>query len=141
MSKKLTLQLKSEGVAELTLNNVSPLAIDIPTSTSQRARALVDTTENWQKRTSYIPERGEIIIYSDRNTLDGQNYPGIKIGDGMAYVVDLPFVGQEIEATIFDVLNQHIEDMSVHVTDEEREFWNNKLNYSIDGERLIFNRN
>ena len=141
MKDKLTLQLKSNGVAELTLNSVSPLAIDVPTTTAQRARALVDTTANWQKRTSYIPVKGEIIIYSDRNVVDEHNYPGIKIGDGLAYVVDLPFVGQEVEAHILGVLNEHIEDMHMHITDEEREFWNNKLNYSIDGEKLIFNRN
>lgn len=141
MSDKLSLQLKPVGIAELTLNSVTPLALDIPTTTAQRARALVDTTENWQQRTSYVPIKGEIIVYSDRNVIDGVNYPGIKIGDGLAYVVDLPFVGQDSELTLLGLINAHIEDMDIHVTEEEKNFWNNKLNYSIDGEKLIFNRN
>lgn len=141
MSDKLSLQLKPVGVAELTLNGITPLALDIPTTTAQRARALVDTTENWQQRTSYVPIKGEIIVYSDRNVIDGVNYPGIKIGDGLAYVVDLPFVGQDSELTILGLINAHIEDIDIHVTEEEKNFWNNKLNYSIDGEKLIFNRN
>ena len=141
MKDKLILELKSVGVADLTLNGTSPLALDIPTTTSQRARALVDTTENWQKKTSYVPIKGEIIVYSDRNVIDGQNYPGIKIGDGLAYVVDLPFVGEEITANIIEILNEHILNINAHVSEEDRSFWNNKLNYAIDGEKLIFNRN
>lgn len=53
--------------------------------------------------------------------------PGIKIGDGSAYVVDLPFV---------------------NVTSEQINFWNNKVNCYLepelvvggDDETLIFTR-
>lgn len=41
-----------------------------------------------------------------------------------------------------DVLAQHINDTTVHITDAKRTFWNRKLNYdTVSEERLILNRN
>ena len=67
--------------------------------------------------------------YTENNeTLTRTVYvPGIKIGDGSAYVVDLPFV---------------------NVTSEQINFWNNKVNCYLepeliadgDNETLIFTR-
>jgi hypothetical protein len=65
-----------------------------------------DTTENWNNARGFIPLRGEVIIYDDYETKTwtemeyGEevtktvNIPNIKVGDGMAYVQDLPFVDQ-----------------------------------------------
>lgn len=44
-----------------------------------------DTLENWNKAKNFIPQKEEIIIYTDI---------GMKIGDGKTKVVDLPFVDQ-----------------------------------------------
>lgn len=137
MNKKLTLQLQSKNVAELVLSSKSPLSIDVPTNTGGRARALVDTTANWSQKTSYIPAKGEIIVYSDHSVIEGISYPAIKIGDGMAYVVDLPFVGDDIMIQIMDVLIPHIHDTSIHVTSAEKAYWNNKLDSALAGENLI----
>lgn len=39
------------------------------------------------------------------------------------------------------VLDDHIRNTTVHITAQERSFWNNKLNFSINEESLDFNRN
>lgn len=105
------------------------------------AKAVVDTTENWNNDLQFIPEKGLIVVYSDKKTIirDGQtvNIPGIKIGDGSSYLIDLPFVGDEW-ATIME---DHIRDTNIHVTLEEKAFWNNKLNLELVEETLILNRN
>lgn len=101
------------------------------------ARLTMDTTENWAKRLDYIPQRGEIVVYSDRRVIDGVPYPGIKIGDGKAYGIDLPFAGDDSSNIILGFLNNHINDADVHLVPGEREHWNSKVSCSINGERLI----
>ena len=53
----------------------------------RRMTQKVDTTTNWEKATSFVPLKGEFIIYQDEGTADR-----IKIGDGETLVNDLPFV-------------------------------------------------
>lgn len=141
MSKQFTLQLNSPKVASLTLGTPSAQTrLDPSKGITPRAKALVDTTEHWMQKRQYIPARGEIIVYSDRNIIDGTYYAGVKIGDGTTFVVDLPFVGDDIAMQIMDDLTAHINDTSVHVTIEDRESWDNKLNCEIDDETLVLNR-
>ena len=122
------------------VNKLKDIGIDLSSSGWDRFMVKIEvrTTEEWNTRISYVPEAGRIIVYSDRSVVDGHNVPGIKIADGMAYVVDLPFVGEDIEKALLD----HIHDVEAHITNEERQFWNNKLNYEIDEheEILILNR-
>ncbi len=99
----------------------------------------IDTTAGWQNRRDYIPKRGEIVVYSDHAILDGVAVPGIKVGDGKAYVADLPFAGDEIRNELITIINNHISDMEAHVSQADRDRWDNKLNYKIHGEDLIFN--
>lgn len=98
-----------------------------------------DTTENWNSALGFIPMKGEVIIYEDYEVVDGANIPGIKIGDGTTYVQDLPFVGSYER----DLLLLHINNAGIHVSPEEKEFWNNKINTTdyLIGEALIFTRN
>ena len=110
-----------------------------------RIRHKSDTTEHWNAVRTFIPLRGEIIIYTDHGQMDDGygntiNVPGIKIGDGQAYLIDLPFVGAEERYAILQELRQHTSDWSIHVSPEDREKWNNKLNYSIHDGNLVFNR-
>jgi hypothetical protein len=112
-----------------------------------KARILArrDTTENWNRKRSFIPIRGEVIIYMDAGHMENDqgetiDVPGIKIGDGLAYLIDLPFVGDDAKNQILSELQEHIGNTSIHVTQENREFWNNKLNYEMSGETLILNR-
>lgn len=106
------------------------------------ARIEVRTTAEWNERMLYIPKSGRIIVYSDRNVIDGVAYPGVKIGDGLAHVVDLPFVGDDVASRIMALIEEHIQNEQIHVTEAERTFWNNKINYEMDdsGETLIINR-
>lgn len=103
-----------------------------------------DTLEGWNNKVNFIPEQGQIIIYTDKTTVvdeEGKTikYPGIKIGDGNAYLIDLPFIGDDNVELLLD----HINNRTVHITQEERIFWNNKLNCEnhINDQTLILNRN
>lgn len=96
------------------------------------------TTQEWQQIPNFIPEKNEIIIYTDKIS-DSQNIiPGLKIGDGISYGLDLPFIGDELSS----ILTSHINNSSIHVTAQEKAFWNNKLNFSeVVNEELILTRN
>ena len=99
-----------------------------------------NTVEGWGQTPMYIPKNGEIVVYTDYAKDDNDNpIPAIKIGDGNAFIADLPFVNDDIRNDLLD----HINDRVVHITDEERNFWNNKLNYeyNVGDENLILNRN
>lgn len=104
-----------------------------------------NTTEYWNNQRGYIPKAGEIIIYSDYDSIrkDGQtiDIPKVKIGSGNAYVQDLAFVGDDIA---IDLIN-HITNTDVHVTPSEKSFWSRKLdiddNNEVVNESLILIRN
>lgn len=106
-----------------------------------RIKGKVDTTAHWNAATGFIPLKGETIIYSDYDTaIPGVTLPGIKIGDGLAYVQDLPFLNYTKASEIL----AHLSDDDIHVTTSEKTFWSNKLNIETEtvvGETLIFNRN
>ncbi len=106
--------------------------------TSDDIQIKADATTNWNERTTFIPNKGDIIIYLDKRNVNGVNIPGIKIGDGLAYGIDLPFVGDEIAA---DLLS-HINNTTVHITAAERAKWNNKINCEneITNETLVLFR-
>lgn len=99
-----------------------------------------DTLNGWSGNNNYIPKKNELIVYTDkyRYENDGSTIyvPGIKIGDGTSYVADLPFTLDAIS----DSFNRHVNDNIRHVTNEERVFWNNKLNCAVNGENLTLNR-
>ena len=104
-----------------------------------------DTTNNWNAKTGYVPDRNDIIIYSDHGQIDDGygnmiDVPGIKIGDGNAYLIDLPFVGDDVRYQILTELRSHTGNSFIHVTPQEKEFWNNKLNCNVDNGNLILNR-
>lgn len=106
--------------------------------TSDDISIKADTTTNWNERTTFVPNKSDIIIYLDKRTVNGTIIPGIKVGDGLTYGIDLPFVGDEIAA---DLLS-HINNTTVHITAAERTKWNNKINCedSVSNETLILTR-
>lgn len=106
----------------------------IVTTVNSRFKMNRDLTENWNRRVTFVPLEGEIIVYLDGYIDDNGNcFPRIKVGDGKAYVVDLPFIGKEIENSLV----AHKNDTVSHITNEERVFWNNKLNAHYDEENLV----
>lgn len=104
-----------------------------------------DTTARWNSCPLMIPKKGQIIVYTDysHKTDDEGNevlIPGLKIGDGNAYLVDLPFVGEDKKQDLIHLIEEfeaHKTNNEIHVSEEDRRFWNNKLNYQINGETLV----
>lgn len=85
------------------------------------------TKSDWDSDRTLISEKDVLYIYSDYKVIqkDGQkiHLPGLKIGDGLAYVVDLPFVD-----TIY---MKHITDTDIHITAEERTKWNKAITADV----------
>ena len=99
----------------------------------------------WDADRDIIAEKDVLYIYSDYKTIqkDGKQIllPGLKIGDGMTYLIDMPFVNSTdsgIEQLVLDHINNNV----IHINATERNFWNNKLNYSFNEEsqNLTLNR-
>lgn len=65
---------------------------------------LYGTTQEWNSQQDLISTEGTIYIYSDYQTItiDGveKTIPGIKIGDGKTYLMDMPFITQAEPALI-----------------------------------------
>lgn len=144
---KLQLNLTTPvGMASTATINGVRVQGDLTAEDLGLARASIHTRAEWSEISTYVPAEGEIVIYSDWNVIDGVTYPAVKIGDGNAYVVDLPIIaGGEDMAFIIelaDMLTEHINNMAIHVSDEDRERWDNKLNYEVNEslETLVFNR-
>ena len=107
-------------------------------------RVYYDTKENWDSDISRIAERGVVYIYSNYQYIedeDGNQIPvaGIRIGDGSSYLIDMPFVS---DAATY-LITAHIANTKVHVTPQERQFWNNKVSAYADhqdAENLILSK-
>lgn len=103
------------------------------------------TKEEWDNDTELISQKNKFYIYSDYKTIekDGEQIllPGLKIGDGKSFLIDLPFINADNTQFERQLLN-HINNDIIHVTLQEKIFWNNKLNYELDdnNEVLIFNK-
>ena len=97
-------------------------------------QVLRDTKEHWDAQPSLISEKDVIYIYTNYKTIDNGDgtytiYPGMKIGDGSAYLIDIPFIGEG--------------DGSI-VTPEDIARWNNKWRGYMNEnnpENLIFTVN
>lgn len=109
-------------------------------STLGFSKVYANTKQNWNSQLGLISEKNAIYVYTDYAIIDGDSVPAIKIGDGLAYVIDLPFVSDDTRAQILS----HIGDPIPHVSSEERSFWNNKITAymsPIDSENLILTKN
>lgn len=95
-----------------------------------------DTTANWNSKRDFVPLLGELIIYTDFTERDGVPIPNIKIGDGSAFCIDLPFIYSADDTE----LRKHVADHIKHVTSDDRTRWDNKLNCELVGENLILNK-
>lgn len=101
------------------------------------AQIIENTSAGWATQIDYVPKHGEIVVYSDYDVLDGKDVPNIKIGDGTTYVVDLPFVNDDLRAQFI----AHVNNKVIHITAAERSFWNAKLNYDdVINENLVLTR-
>lgn len=93
----------------------------------------LETTAYWNAHPDLIGLAGHIYVYTDYDVVDGKDVPAIKIGDGLSYLIDNPFIVSN-ESDIQD----HINDTVVHITSEERAFWNAKMRcYALDNRETI----
>ena len=101
-------------------------------SINTRIKLKRDTTAGWDAARGFVPLQGEVIIYLDGSWIerDGQkiNVPMIKIGDGHAYVQDLPFVDEDLRIKLL----AHVDASLLHVSEEDRQFWNHKIYYMVN---------
>ena len=92
------------------------------------------TTEEWNSTPDLMTRNGHVYVYTDHaQDSEGNNIPGIKIGTGREYLIDAPFIDA--------VYAEHITNDIIHITQEEREFWNDKMRCYIDendNEKLVF---
>lgn len=87
-----------------------------------------DTTEGWNNQRFLIAERAVIYVYSDYATVDDKPVPAIKIGDGTSYLIDMPFVNENYTRQLLT----HIANLTVHVSSDDRTFWDNKSAAFVD---------
>ena len=98
----------------------------------------IDTTAHWNAQRDLIGLAGHIYIYTDHDVINNVNIPAMKIGDGLAYLIDAPFVDSNEKALL-----DHIADTTVHITAQERSNWNNKVTCFIsqsDSENIVFSK-
>ena len=95
-------------------------------------QVLFNTTAAWDAQVQLTSEANTLYIYTDHQyDSQGNKIAGIKVGDGNAYLIDMPFTDE--------VIMEHINDNVRHITAEERAFWNNKVScYLADTDRVIF---
>lgn len=97
-------------------------------------RVFYDTTEHWNSQPSLMTKEKAIYIYWDHSKDENNNdIPGMKIGTGKEFLIDAPFVDA--------VFTEHIMNTVIHVTQAEKDFWNNKFRCYIspaDEEELVF---
>lgn len=82
------------------------------------ANVLYNTTSGWNSQVTLLSKANTLYVYTDYKTTDGEDIPGFKVGNGNAYLIDLPFITDWIIPGL--------------VTTEERNFWNNKVTADID---------
>ena len=87
---------------------------------------------------SIKPELGQLVIFTnlrERTKSDGTTITsaGIIVGDGIKTIEQLPF----IDWFYWD----HINDKNIHVTAEQKTFWDNKISCDVDDETLNLFKN
>ena len=100
---------------------------------------IIGTTAYFEGVKTTVPPRGQLVIFSDLRSIgitksDGSKSTitsaGIKVGDGIKTIEQLPF----IDWFYWD----HLNDANIHVTAEEKTFWNNKISCEVNDEILKF---
>lgn len=105
----------------------------LETDLDDRITFIMKTKQEWQYWGRELSQKGIFYIYTDNEVIEEGSsriqIPGIKIGDGLAYICDLPFVTDYLSK----ILWEHVNDKIIHITQQEREFWNNKVTSYING--------
>lgn len=110
--------------------------------TGPRAIVLYGTSAMWRANPTFVPYMGQLVVWADKGTGLHPEDLGIKIGDGSAYNLDLPFVGDAALSRITALISAHVNDASAHVSGEDRRRWDNKVTTgdAVAQENLIITR-
>ena len=104
--------------------------------TAEGAKIRYNTTAGWNSQVTLVSEEGVVYVYTDYLLNENDDpIPAFKVGDGLAYLIDLPFNE--------DINSKHIQNTHIHITDAEREYWNNKVTVFLDAgqpEELVFSK-
>ena len=118
MTDILTIELVDEDVFGIDVSSEDDFSIDLINDYIMTSNIFVNTTKYWNSRPTLITVKNALYVYTDyEKDSDGNDVPGIKVGDGLGYLIDAPFTS--------DPYYDHIRDKFIHITPEEREFWNN----------------
>lgn len=135
--------LAENSVQDVKVNNVSVVdeygVANITTGGEVNPYVHFDTEENWNAQRYLIGKLGHTYVYTNHATIDGINIPAIKVGDGVSYLIDNQFVDRNSAE-----LENHINNSNIHVTLEEKAFWNNKERSFISSdnpENLVLTKN
>lgn len=93
-----------------------------------------DTKENWDTQRQLIAEKGHFYIYSNAATTQNEKgvlvfAPGIKVGDGTSYLIDMPY---SVFGSDHQILTNHVENTEIHIDNEERSKWNEKVSIKVN---------
>lgn len=104
---------------------------------SDYCKILYGTTSYWNSQAQLVSELDTAYVYTDYYTdSSGNSVPGVKLGDGTAYLIDRPFLTK--------IADEHIADQVRHITASERTAWNDKVTCYVNSNnptRLIFTKN
>lgn len=104
----------------------------------KKKQVFYDTTKNWNSDKTRIAQKGYIYVYSDYAQTTGFagqviNVPGIKVGDGTSYLIDMPFAQGDVNEEV----KNHITNKEIHVSKDDRERWDQReISIEISGENL-----
>lgn len=135
MSCLCKVRLRVDGSDPVPLNIRTNRSLDFDSNeyidirASAYAQILFNTRQGWAD-SGMISEEDTLYVVTDYKTIDGVTYAAIKVGDGLAYVVDLP--------CIEDWFDDHIANGIIHITAAERAFWNNKVSCYVNQDNLVF---
>lgn len=94
-------------------------------SSGGKKEIISKTTSEWNSTPTLVSVKDTIYVYTDYSEQGGDLIPNFKIGDGRAYLIDLPFVVPEGST----------------ITQEQIDFWNGKVSVMqdpYDPENIIF---
>ena len=101
------------------------------------------TAAEWDADRFLVSDKGVLYVYTESGqTQSGQSITGLKIGDGTSYLVDLPFVSGG-SANPSQEMIDHMNNLVIHITQAERDSWNNKVTAyisNVQNETIIFSK-
>lgn len=128
-------EIDDQYIAGFKAGDGTSFLIDLPFD-NDCSKIFYKTRNEWNADPTLKTKSGYIYIYSDAYRINDNVYPSFKIGDGNSFLIDMPFFDEKM----LEHINNHV----IHITQEEREFWNNKVRSYIsesDAENIIFTIN